>query len=268
MLRRGLADGSLLTSSWAAPCIALRRESSLQHSMILVASVTYDGEEYALDTMLDALKAQTHPDFDVLFVDNSASDWYQRRLEQALERRFPGRWTVLRARGEGRFGRILASRKAARDFVLENKYQSVLFVDSDVIIPPETLTTFLQSGAELATGVYLNVFSQQGSPRIQPCIFIDVNGKARRATLREVLENECLSIGAAGLGCTFVARRIIEACPFRLNARGAGEDILFYRDAVAQGAKPVALTSIRCLHMHFPAGDPRNKRFDAARYRL
>lgn len=235
--------------------------------MLLVASITYDGEEYALDAMLDALKAQTFTDFDLLFVDNSASDWYQKRLEQALEKRFPRRWTVLRAGGSGRFERILASRQAVRNFALDGPYQQVLMVDSDIILPPESVMSFVQADEALASGVYLNLFSRGGEPRVAPCLFVDVGGKARHATLQEVLNTERLSIGAARLGCTFVARDLLEACPFRLNPRGAGEDIMFYRDAVAQGASPVALTSVRCLHLHFPVGDPRNKRFDAARYR-
>ncbi len=236
--------------------------------MLLVAVVTYDGEEYALDAMLDALKAQTYQDFDVLFVDNSASDWYEKRLGQALEQRFPGRWTVLRAAGQGRFDRILKSRERAREFFLENPYSQVLFVDSDIILPPEAVMTFLQSGEELATGIYLNVFSQGGEPAIRPCVFIDVQGGARHASLQEVLREERLVIGAAGLGCTFASRRVVEACPFRLNSRGTGEDIMFYRDAVALGVVPVALSSIKCLHLHFPVGDARNRRFDAARYRV
>lgn len=230
---------------------------------LLIATITYEGEAHARAPFLDALKAQgTH---DLLIVDNSDNDAYLERLRLAV-RDFGARARVEHVVASGRFGKILTSRQRVRQRFLEGKYTHLLMVDSDVIIPNDAVTLF--GKRTLATGIYLNTFNIAGKPSIRPCLFIDIDGRARHASVAEVLSQEELPIGAAGLGCTFVAREVLEAVAFRTNAHGTGEDIMFYRDAYAAGFPAVAVTSIKCAHLHFPLGDPRNHPFDFVRYRL
>lgn len=230
---------------------------------LLIATITYDGEANAREAFLDALAPQGK--HDVLIVDNSDDEQYQGVLRRAVSR-FKGRARVEHLNADGRFTKILASRQLVRERFLAGRYTHLLMVDSDVILPRNAVEEF--GTRTLATGIYLNAFEVEGRPSIRPCLFIDVDGRARHVTVAEVLRSRELRIGAAGLGCTFAAREVLEAVSFRLNRHGTGEDIMFYRDALAAGYPAVALTQIRCAHMHFAQGDPRNRPFDMERYRL
>ncbi len=242
---------------------------------VLVAIVTYDGEEPYLDTLLAALAAQTCQAFDLLFIDNSIAEAYAATLREALAARFPGRFSVERvAAGGERFERILRSRRRAREAFLERDHRYLWWLDSDVIPPPEALARLREALAAepdrgLVTGCYLVGKEAAGRPTLLPPILLDLGGgAARQATIGHLLGQERLEIGAAGLGCTLATRAVLEGVPLRLNRHGTGEDILFYRDAVAQGARPLALCGVRCQHLHFPPGDARNDPYDLRRYRL
>lgn len=237
---------------------------------LLVAIVTYDGERFALDALLDALLAQSFQDFDILVVDNTVGADYVAVLRGALAARFPAaRWRVDHvAAGADRFRRILLCREAARQaFLADERHSHLFFLDSDVILPPHAFGSLLALDRPLVTGVYL--VGSQLRDAVEPVLLLDLgDGNARQATIAEVLAAELLPIGAAGLGCALVRRDVVAAVPFRLNERGCGEDICFFRDAVALGVAPVACCSVRCLHLHFPVGDSRNGPYDLARYRL
>lgn len=236
---------------------------------MLIAIITYDKEQYALSSLLESLKNQTLQDFDLLFVDNSEQDDYKQELQKQLQEHFPGRFTILKASGTDRFSKILNSRKKVREHFLQTTHQDILMFDSDILLPPNAVELFKKYDKPLATAICLiAVVDDADKQDIRPCIYLDVPGGAIQPSILKTLQHEKLDIGAAGLGCTYAKRVVLEQIDFRLNKRGRAEDITFYRDAIAKGFKPVALCHIRCVHMHYAKGDPRNKRFDASKYKL
>ncbi len=240
-------------------------------SCVLVAIVTYEREKEYLIPLLEALQAQSVQHFDLLFVDNSTGTDYTAHLKETLPSFFPpDRWHVLHIKaGNERFQRILKSRAAARAFFLEREYDHLWWLDSDVIPPNDALEQLLATRAELVTGIYLVGKEVNGKDAIVPPILLDIDGEhARQALLPDVLREERIPVGAAGLGCTLAARSVVEQVALRLNPHGTGEDIMFYRDAAALGVQPLACCTVRCQHLTYPLGDPRNARFDAARYKL
>ncbi len=239
---------------------------------VLVAIPTYEKERYALVPLLQGLQKQHFQNFDILFVDNSDDKKYQEILYQALDKAFPKKnYKVLHITTEkGRFKRILASRVVIREHFLNHKdYTHLFMLDSDIILPKSALGRLLASGNDICTGIYLNsVQTGEKELKILPCIFVDKKEGARRVDMIEVLKNERIDIGAAGLGCTLASRKVMEQASFGLTKKGAGEDITFYRSAVEAGVYPEAITSVKCLHLHFPLGDNRNRLFDPTRYKL
>lgn len=240
---------------------------------ILVAIVTYVRDRYALVPVLQGLQKQRFQDFDVLVIDNSRTGGYDALLRQALEAAFPDKETkVIHVdSGSGRFERIRDCRNRAREeFLASDDHTHLFFLDSDILLPRNALARLLEAETDLTSGVYLNAFEIEGKKELRPCLYIDQGeGKARIARISEVLKNDMLEIGAAGMGCTLASRNAVETTEFRLNPSGTGEDIMFYRDVAERlETRPVAITDVKCLHMHWPFGDQRNKMYDLSRYKL
>ncbi|MBR9700476.1 hypothetical protein GOV11_01265 [Candidatus Woesearchaeota archaeon] len=236
---------------------------------VLVGIPTYRKERYALVPLLQGLQKQSFKAFDILVVDNSEDKEYVKLLERALSSSFPKkRTTILHIVPDERYSNILRSREAIRDYFLEHKeYTELFFLDSDVIIPTNAIAKLLAVKQEVVTGVYLNTMQLGENLELRPCIYRDIDGKtASPYRIRDVLKHKTLPVGAAGLGCTLVTRNIVEKVKFR-RVKGT-EDVPFYRDAIKHGAMPTAVCAVKCLHLHFPWGDPRNKPFNMAGYKL
>jgi len=223
---------------------------------ILIGVPTHKGHKHCLDEFLDALKGSITAD--VLFVVNYGEDAYA---------------TYLRSKGlhavenpnktEERFQNILSHRNYLRDYALEHNYDYLFFVDSDVILPPNALDTLLAEKKNIVSGAYLSSFTLGEQPVIAPVLFKDKgNGEAQLYTYESMYPARVIQIGAGGLGCCLIAKKVLQDVTFRLMPSGKGEDIAFFLDARSKGYSAYAHTGIRCTHRAFPREDERARVFE------
>lgn len=212
----------------------------------MLAIITYQAERHALPRLAAAVR-----DTNNVLIVNNGDPAYSDELAHA----FPSA-RVLSLPGTDRMSRILASRQRAREEFLKGNDSFLWMLDSDVIPPKDALEQLQLIDADLVSGVYLMVTA---SGKVRPCLYVDHENGARQLSVDEARAGSSISIGAAGLGCTLASRKVMESVKFRLNARGNGEDIMFYRDAISQGFTAKACLDVQCLHMQFPEGDERNK---------
>lgn len=225
---------------------------------VLIAVVTYGKHRYCLDNLLMCLRGQTVP-ADILFVVNNGESAYATLLRSMSVNAVEDPKTA-----KTRIEKILNSHKYIREYALKNKYDSVLFVDSDVMIPKQTIEILLSVNADVACGVFLSVFEIEGKKVIAPMLFKDLgNGNCQLYTYEGVVVPQILEIGAASLGCALVSRKVLEVVDFRtFGSETGGEDIAFFVDARAKGFKCMAHTGVKCLHTPYPLTDPRAKLFE------
>ena len=225
---------------------------------LLIGVVTYGKQRYCLDEFLEGLNIQ-RVKADMLFVVNNGESAYTTLLRSrqlnAVEDPKPA---------STRIEKIVNGRNYVRDYALKNGYDFVLFVDSDVILPKNALVFLFDTKADIVSGVYLNAFNLGGKTVIAPVLLKDLGeGNAQLFTYEGVFPGAVLDIGAAGLGCTFVSRKVLEAVSFRKwNSDSGGEDMAFYNDARAKGFKAVANTYVKCIHRPFPKDDERAPLFE------
>jgi hypothetical protein len=105
-----------------------------------------------------------------------------------------------------RIYRITKARERIRQYFLSGNYSHLLFIDSDIDFPPETLEVLLSANADV---VYHSYLAHAGYPGIGGII-------------------------RTGLGCTLIKRKVLEKCDFITgieeegnDAKHRGEDFLF-----------------------------------------
>ena len=251
---------------------------------ILIGCVTYFKQAHVLDLLLQSLKklrgagtgAGTDFTMDVFFVDNSPGEKYYQHLQQKLaDAHLPGKTMVAYdAPGlKNRIDRIITGRNVVRNEFLKNPaYTHLFFLDTDVMIPPETLVTLLAHEKPLVAGVYLSHQElPNGKSGIFPvgCLQHEKKGFVRQLKIDDVWEPRLLELAITGLGCVLMQRDVLEKVGFRNigYATTGGEDSAFFLDAHEQGFPLFIDTRIRCDHYFYPIGDQRNTVLMFSKYR-
>lgn len=226
---------------------------------ILIGIPTYGKQRYCLDHLIECIKKQTVR-ADVLFIVNHGETAYATLIRtkgfEAVEAPEPGKT---------RIENIVNNRKFLRQYALKKGYDYLLFLDSDIMLPARAIEFLLQTGADVASGAYLSVFNIGGKDVIAPVLYRDLgNGECQQYTYDGVASPKIMEIGAAGLGCVLISRKVLEKVDIRTfnKSDSGGEDMAFFVDARASGFKCVAHTGVKCLHMPYPITDERAKLFE------
>jgi len=228
-------------------------------SKVLIGVVTYGKQRYCLDEFCDSLSKQTVKS-DILFVVNHGEDAYA---------------TLIRSKGfkvvedptpaTTRIDKILNGRNYLRDHALKNDYDYLLFLDSDIMIPANGVEILLSPKIDVLSGAYLNAFEIDGEKVVAPVMFKDLgNGECQLYTYNAVAPPQVFEIGAAGLGCTLISKKVLEKIKFRTfsNSATGGEDMAFYVDARAKGFRTFGSSFVKCVHRPYPKDDPRAGAFE------
>ncbi len=228
---------------------------------ILVGIATYSGEEYCLKHFINSVKGLTCPNLEVVFVDNSEDESYAEKI------RGYGFEVVRDPPGEkNRIEKIISARNKVRDIFLARDHEYLFFLDSDVIAPNDIIEKLLAHEKDICAGIYLGGTNIQGQVRIMPVAFLfhDKEKNLVRIPSRdEVGKGEFVEVAAAGLGCTLVKREVLEKITFRNIGASTtgGEDAAFYKDAREKGHDCYIDFNVKCFHMTYPSGDPRNNQY-------
>lgn len=152
---------------------------------------------------------------------------------------------------------VAVARNAAVQKSLDAGADYTLWVDSDVILPHETLLRLLSMEKDIATGYYVKKMNVE--PRITELYGAD---KLMRAEMVNINENELpedrgvIRILGCGFGCTLVRNDVFRAVGngnwFEYiygEGRLTSEDLDFCKKARAKGFEIWADTALRCPHI-------------------
>jgi GT2 family glycosyltransferase len=146
---------------------------------------------------------------------------------------------------------IDASRNLIVQHALEIGYDYIMWVDSDMILPKNTLTTLMSHNKDIVSGVYAYKILG-GENAVAKRFKKDAVDTYEDIPLKEIRESEQLmEIDGVGFGCVLtkvdVFRNIKK--PWFRYSPAMGEDIYFCRKAQAKGYKVYLDTSILCGHI-------------------
>jgi hypothetical protein len=146
---------------------------------------------------------------------------------------------------------------------LSGGYDAVLFVEHDMIVPPDALLKLAEAPADVAYGVYL---FRHGKPmlsafRATSGAGIDQSLQNFPDELRRAAHAGTWPVSGLGFGCTLIHARVFERVHMRQPENGHYPDGPFAADAKRQGFKQVARFDVICGHIR-PDGYVLWPRFD------
>ena len=132
------------------------------------------------------------------------------------------------------------------------EYDYVLMVDSDVIIPKDTLTLLLEGEPDIITGIIPKKNTKVGEAelfKLGQKNFVD------RFLYSELPENERIEVKGGGFGCALVKCSVFKSMKypwFKYVSYDSGsflsEDLYFFNEARKAGYKILADTRVKCGH--------------------
>lgn len=150
----------------------------------------------------------------------------------------------------------------ARRVFLQEEYEALMIVESDVIPPPyalDRLSQVLEEGADVAYGVYrLRYRDRPGEPT---CVNVlhrlspepgGCKGVGSPMPPESLQSSPVVPVSGSGLGCILISRKVVEEIPFRWEGV-AHPDHYFTRDVWREGFDQRADLRVRCGHKT-PAG--------------
>ena len=133
----------------------------------------------------------------------------------------------------------------ARLCVLAQGYDWMLKIDSDIIIPKNTIPELLASEADIAVGLYRLRYKPYN---LSPWIEEPVGSGKIRLLKDEELKQRFIEVHRFGLGCTLIKGDVLKRVSFN-PALDSGPDYDFARRCVDEGFKIIACTRVKCGHL-------------------
>jgi GT2 family glycosyltransferase len=222
----------------------------MQQPKILVGCPTSEHKAYCLDKYAETVRSLTYPQYDILLVDNSATNTYAERIRQL------GLPVLKDIYFEHARERITHSRNILREQVLEKGYDYFLCLEQDVIPPRDIIERLLQHQQPVVTGVYYMEYDlkKQGTligKKILPLLYARHDcDNLIQLTSEKIQAPQLLRVAASGLGCMLIHRSVLEKISFRyVEDKLVFDDIWFCQDLERHKIPLFVDTSVKCKHL-------------------
>lgn len=221
---------------------------------VLVFTITYEGKEYAREQFMSFIKDINYPkdSYRHIIIDNSSTMDYYNKLVLLY-----GTENVFHTeRGNNSRESLSRSQNFARKIALDDGYDYLLSIESDIMVPPQIIQKLLVHGVKVVSTLYF-IGDRSKGQRV-PCItlpefFEDIGAWGSRLLKPEEYEdylNQGLKpVHAAGMGCCLIKREIFERFTFYYDPRVIGHsDIFFFQDCFINKIPVYVDTDILCHH--------------------
>ena len=217
---------------------------------VLVGTVTHDGQEYAFDRFITALKDIDYPNFDIIVVDTSENEDYYEKLKQVEGIRVEKCiWTIQYT------SRLSNGLNMLRKHLIYggDQYDYLFSIDSDVIVPPDILTKLVNQKKELIGAPVPIGFHEVGIP----CVLKSTNAiREAKGGIRldymtwEEIGDKPIKVIASGLGCLLIHREILKNVQFKnIVVLQWAPDVVFLIECVAKGFEFWCDPTIKVEHL-------------------
>jgi GT2 family glycosyltransferase len=239
---------------------------------VLIASPTYDRMDYCFRDFIESLKAIDYENFDILILDNSRTKEFFEKIKKIL-----GIKVIYdNTEEEKNMMRLISSRNKILEYALENGYEYILMMDSDVIPPINILKMLLSHKKDICSGIYFSPFIISGKTQILPVAWkileestfedlkkqgkIDEKFKShlnlrRYLTKEEVESKELFEVFIPSAGCMLLSKNVFKDIRYELLPKTEMEmitptdEIYFIKKARGKGFKIYCDTSVICKHL-------------------
>lgn len=219
----------------------------MKNPKVLVAAPTWNGHKYIIKEYLRKIKRLSYPNYDVLLADNSKGDSFLKFLLKTGIKVIKIPWD------ENPFVRICNSRNFIINYFLQHDYEYLLSVDTDTIIPKNTIEKLLKHKKDL-----VGFLCHMGTKIKVPSVFKSghIVFKGRKGlnfySWKELkaIKKDLIPVYAVSVSCLLIHRKVFEAnvrfrfTPYLL----IGEDLWFFAECNEKGFQFWLDKSIRVKH--------------------
>lgn len=238
-------------------------------SKVLVAGPIFDGMEYCVGDFLDRLKSLSYDNYDIFLVDNSGTRDFAKRLE----RDYGVNVLHLDLKNMTGMKKIVRCRNRIFTYAVENGYDHVLMMDSDVIPPIDIIERLLLHKKDVVSGLYFGLFNVNRKQEVKSvawkCLteaeWDEVRGQLmsdivkKREDIRRNLTEEEINSGKLqeviipSAGCMLVSQDVFSKFKYGVldvpSKFSSGDDIYFCRKVREAGIKLYCDPSVKCKHL-------------------
>jgi len=133
---------------------------------VLVATTTYQGKDYAFEKYIDSIRSIKYPNYKHLMVDTSQGTSYLSTLRRRGVR------TLQADAGDDAYEAVTNGYQKIWDYALDNNFDYVLTVESDLYPEPDVIDRLLLHDKEIVGSWYFLGLPHQDE-YFQPCIMVD-----------------------------------------------------------------------------------------------
>jgi cellulose synthase/poly-beta-1,6-N-acetylglucosamine synthase-like glycosyltransferase len=139
---------------------------------------------------------------------------------------------------------VYTAREGAVETFLSGDYDSLLFVDSDMVTPPDLLTKLIKADKDIVSALAFKRF-----PPYEPCIFKELTQDGAGFYLD--YSKGLIKVAGVGMACTLIKRKVLEELekPLFYPNGNLGEDLSFCLRAKARGFEIFCDTQLICGHV-------------------
>ena len=222
---------------------------------VLIFTITYAGKDYVLDKFLENVKGFTYPNTRHIFIDNSndGGAYHKKLLSMGLE-------AYHTERGNNSREALARSQNFARKIALDEGYEFILSLESDVLPPKDVIQGLMKHGLPIVSARY-DIGDKAKGIRL-PCITVlkyneDIRAYGTRTLYAEELPdyiNKGLKqVSSSGVGCTLMTRDILAHKPFYYIPELKGHSDIFFYNELFRAKIPIYVdTDIYCEHDNVP----------------
>ena len=141
------------------------------------------------------------------------------------------------------------ARNLGVDLFLESPHSHILFIDSDVVPPDNSLDLMLAVNRPIVCGIYPLLL------RSTICMSVARRCPDNTYDFFANCGNEPFEVDAGGMGCCLIERSVLERLDrpwfcFSQRSDGTlfGEDLHFFEKAAGLGVRPLAVPQVQCSH--------------------
>jgi hypothetical protein len=240
---------------------------------ILVGVPVYSGVKYCFDNFLKHIRRISDFNIDILIVDNSKEESFFNEISHIND--------IIVVRDNNletkNIHRLISSRNKILDYASKNKYDYLLMMDSDVMVPENILLKLLKAKKDVISGLYFNLFNSGEKQKLLPVCYRELEenifqemktrgmvpdfienraGMRRNLTPKEIEDGEVLDVLIPSAGCLLLSRKAFESgARYGLLEDTQGlhttDDIRFFKELKSKGFELYCDTSVYCKHYAF-----------------
>jgi len=138
---------------------------------------------------------------------------------------------------------VYAAREQAAKYLLESGCDSLLFIDSDMVVPMDLVPRLIEADKDIVSGLAF-----KRVPGYEPCIFKKCDREGTEFYLD--YPKGLIEVQGVGMACTLIKRKVFETVPkpWFFPEPNIGEDLAFCIRAKEQGFKIYCDTNLICGH--------------------